>query len=60
MKIEDCNVGNLVIMWCVGWDTWDDEVLKVVDTFGLTVKLESKSGRTQEVYHGAQCKVVSF
>lgn len=58
-ELGECNKGDLVIMWCIGWDSWDNEVVKVVDTFGL-VEVEYKSGRTARMSPSVKVKVVSF
>jgi hypothetical protein len=58
-KLEDCQIGDLVRIWCIGTLCWDDEVVKIIDKFvGVTVQY--KSGRTARFSSSAECKVVSF
>jgi hypothetical protein len=30
-KLEDCKIGDLVRIWCIGTLCWDDEVVKIVE-----------------------------
>jgi hypothetical protein len=29
-ELKDCNIGDKVILWCIGWRAWDDVVVEVV------------------------------
>ncbi len=57
--LAECKKGDLVIMWCIGWHAWDNEVVKVKDVWGL-VEIEYKSGRTASMSPDVRVKVVSF
>jgi len=58
-KLEECNIGDLVRIWCIGTLCWDDEVVKIIDKF-IGVNVQYQNGKTGRFSSSAECKVVSF
>lgn len=58
-KLEDCNIGDFVRIWCIGTLCWDDEVVKIIDK-SVLITVQYQSGRTGRFSSSAECKVVSF
>ena len=58
-KLENCNIGDLVRIWCIGTLCWDDEVVKIIDK-SVLITVKYQSGRTGRFSSSAECKVVSF
>ena len=58
-KLEDCNVGDLVRIWCIGTLCWDDEVVRIIDK-SVLITVQYQSGKTGRFSSSAECKVVSF
>ena len=58
-KLEECNIGDLVRIWCIGTLYWDDEVVKIINK-SVSITVQYKSGRTARFSSSAECKVVSF
>lgn len=58
-KLEECDIGDFVRIWCIGTSCWDDEVVKIVDIF-VGVKVQYKSGKISRFSSSTECKVVSF
>ena len=59
MTLKDCKVGDFVIVWCIGWRAWDNEVLKIIEK-GFYVTLENRSGVRQELIDSCVCKPASW
>ena len=58
-KLEDCKIGDLVRIWCIGWNAWDNEVVKIVDNgVSSLIKVQYGSGRTGEFVPSAECMAV--
>lgn len=60
-KLEECDIGDFIRIWCIGTSCWDDEVVKIIDNgVSSLVKVQYQSGTTKEFVPSAECKVVSF
>jgi len=57
--LKDCQVGDNVILWCIGIRAWDDVSVKILDNgVSSLIKVEYPSGRTSEFVPNTWCKVV--
>lgn len=58
-KLEDCNIGDYVIIWCIGSLCFDNEVVKIIDK-SILITIKYKSGTTYMFSPFTKCKIVSF
>ena len=58
-KLEDCQIGDLVRIWCIGTLCWDDQVVKIIEK-GILTTVQYKSGKTSRFSSDAECKIISF
>jgi hypothetical protein len=58
-KLDDCNVGDFVILWCIGWNNWDTDVVKIIEK-GILITIEYRNGNTGRFSCSTECKVASF
>ena len=58
-QLKDCNLGDLVKVWCCGWGRFDTEVTKVIDK-SFFVTLQDRNGTEHKYASSALCKVVNF
>jgi len=60
MKLEDCKEGDFVILWCIGINRWDDEVVKVKTKPFVTVEIEYKNGHVATFFTSCECKKATW
>lgn len=58
-KLEECNIGDFVKIWCIGTLCWDDEIVKIIDK-SVLITVQYKNGSTGRFSTTALCKVMSF
>jgi len=58
-KLEDCKIGDFVIIWCIGWNSWDDDVVKIIDK-GILITVKYRNGKTNRFSQSTECKLASF
>lgn len=58
-KLEDCNIGDYVTLWCCGWNSWDNDVVKIIEK-GILITVQYRSGSTRRFSGSTECKKASF
>lgn len=58
-KLKDCKKGDIVRLWCIGWNAWDNTTYKVHDQCFFT-KLIDRNGNIYEFSRETECKIESF
>ena len=58
-KLEDCEIGDFVTLWCVGWNDWDTDVVKVTDK-GVLITIQYRNKTTGRFSCSTKCKIASF
>jgi hypothetical protein len=59
-ELKDCNIGDKVILWCIGWRAWDDVVVEVVSIeLPFRVNVKYSWGKICAFVPSTECKVVS-
>lgn len=58
-KLEDCKVGEFVILWCIGTRQWDDDIVKIIEA-GSFPEVKYRSGHTDKFSPSTECKPCSF
>lgn len=55
--LEECEVGDTVILWCIGWGGWDNESVEIVDK-GIRVDVKYATGSKLGFVASARCKLI--
>jgi len=58
-KLEECQVGDYVRLWCIGWNAFDNEVVKII-SIGILVEVQYKSGAKGNFSYSTECEVINF
>jgi hypothetical protein len=57
--LDKCNIGEFVRLWCIGWNAWDDDTVKVIEQ-GVLTTVEYRNGTTGRFACNTKCKSASF
>lgn len=57
--LGECKQGEFVILWCIGTNQWDDDVVQVVEA-GSFPRVKYRSGHIDLFSPSTKCKLVSF
>ena len=57
-KLKECNIGDFVRIWCIGYQCWDDEVVKITEK-GILITVQYPSGQKRRFSSETICTKVS-
>ena len=57
--LEKCKEGDFVTLWCIGFNAWDNDLVKIVSK-GILVTVQYRSGKKAEFINSTKCKTSTF
>ena len=58
-KLEDCDVNDFVVLWCIGINKWDDDSVQIIDK-GILITVKYRNGTIGRFSSSTECKTVTF
>lgn len=55
--LKDCEVGDVVRLYCIGWGSFDNQLSRVIDK-GFFITVKSEDGATSRMVDTAECQVM--
>ena len=55
----ECKKGEFVILWCIGWLNWDNDVVEIVKE-GHFPEVKHRNGHISMFSSSTRCKTVTF
>ena len=58
MKLKNCNIDDRVILWYIGLNCWDTEIVKIKNKFTF-IDVEYENGHISRFCSSTKCKQVN-
>lgn len=60
IKLENCDVGDYVSVWCEGIARFDNEVCKILSKGLIQTEVKYKDGTIINLSNSLECKKINF